>query len=503
MSLDDISAAQQKSIVSEITPNVEHPKQDIKNFPSEDLPPDNPDFATFGTSVDKWTGLMKKAIMAEFTDAHNAMVQRQDKAIEAVGRRYVESVASLTAQLREAHDLASLYARKFEARNMALEHAAAVISKKNSLKLGAIMFSRWRTKLIEERRCKLASKFAEQRSRSLLLRHIVLSWQRTTGATWKRATEKRIRKEAEKAITQLSTEYETRLAEMTSLLALTDNRLRESETERTRAQEEMKKALMRGVCALNMEAMSVFRGSSQPTVQNSTTDYKGSQPNDVLASNAGASFIINGGRDTLGTLEQQFKTGGGGTLGTSRPESSLKGPALSDQNSEPLPNSNRQPPSLLPPSKAVPTAAASNANWTSKKGPLKSTAQPSSKEILSRMHSRKPSAASSTAPTVIRHTKFTAATTYEVLRSKMESDNANFKKHIERMKEGIEQTLTNAPSVSFHFGKALDLQKTEPYEGVAKPYERILFPDRSVNEVKEHWNRQVRWLASFTTRNGL
>ncbi|KAI8848038.1 hypothetical protein BC829DRAFT_490307 [Chytridium lagenaria] len=214
--------------------------------------------------MDKWTVLMRKAIMAEFTDAQASMARKQDKAIEMVGRRYVETVASLTSQLRDAQELASLYRNKFEARNVAMDHAAAVIARQQSRSTCAVLFSRWRSKLEEERRYRLAVKFADMKAKSFLLRRIVLGWQKTAGATWRRATEKRIRMEAEKAISQLSVEYESRMTEMSSLLSATQSKLHDSEIDRSRAQEDMKRALMRGVCALNMEAMSVFRGQNNP-----------------------------------------------------------------------------------------------------------------------------------------------------------------------------------------------------------------------------------------------
>ncbi|KAJ3210792.1 Centrosomal protein poc5 [Dinochytrium kinnereticum] len=225
----------------------------------EDAAIPDPDASRFEASLDKWTVLMRKAIMTEFNDSQASLARRQDKAIEAVGRRYVETVASLNSQLRDAQDLAALYRMKFEARNGALENAATVIGTKHSQTLSAVFFSRWRTRLIDHQRFQLAKRFADQRAKSNLLRHIVLGWQRAAGATWRRTVEKRVRIEAEKAISQLSAEYESRIAELSKTLAQTQTLLHESETHRSRSQEEMKRALMRGVCALNMEAMSVFR----------------------------------------------------------------------------------------------------------------------------------------------------------------------------------------------------------------------------------------------------
>ncbi|KAJ3197521.1 Centrosomal protein poc5 [Irineochytrium annulatum] len=135
----------------------------------------------------------------------------------------------------------------------------------------AALIARWRVRLAEQRSLHLAERFAAQKAKSSLMRKIVLGWQKATGATWRRATEKRIRLGAEKALAQLSSDYEKRLRDISSTLAKTESRLAASENENLRAHDEMKKALMRGVCALNMEAMSVFRESSPVMFDNLLT----------------------------------------------------------------------------------------------------------------------------------------------------------------------------------------------------------------------------------------
>ncbi|KAJ3156914.1 hypothetical protein HDU86_003449 [Geranomyces michiganensis] len=65
--------------------------------------------------------------------------------------------------------------------------------------------------------------------------------------------------EAEKAMEQLAADYDKRIEQLDDKLADAHSRLHESERARAAQAEELKKAFMRGVCALNMEAMSMFR----------------------------------------------------------------------------------------------------------------------------------------------------------------------------------------------------------------------------------------------------
>ncbi|KAJ3318228.1 Centrosomal protein poc5 [Blyttiomyces sp. JEL0837] len=213
----------------------------------------------FGQSFDKWVTLMKRAVLADFMDVKTEMTRRQERAIEETGRRYVDTVASLTTQLRDSQDLLSLYGRRMECKNELLERMASLVARRDHTARCAIFMSRWRTKLAEHRQLKLAQRIANAKARQSMLRKALLGWQRTAGATWRRAMEKRVRVEAERAMEQLANEYQRQLLDIQNRLTVTEEKLATSEAERNRAQENMKKALMRGVCALNMEAMSVFR----------------------------------------------------------------------------------------------------------------------------------------------------------------------------------------------------------------------------------------------------
>ena len=61
---------------------------------------------------------------------------------------------------------------------------------------------------------------------------------------------------------EMSDKYESQISKITEQLNQTILKLKDAESHRDMKEAEMKRALMRGVCALNMEAMSVFRDKS-------------------------------------------------------------------------------------------------------------------------------------------------------------------------------------------------------------------------------------------------
>ncbi|KAJ3074020.1 Centrosomal protein poc5 [Podochytrium sp. JEL0797] len=182
-------------------------------------------------------------------------------ALEESGRVYVETVQSLTARVRDLENVVSVCREKMEARNLAVEGCGTEMVKMHNKTLTLQLFHTWRTKFKDAQRLHLAERMAASKGRTNALRRALFGWQRVCGVTWRKAVEKSIRVEAERAMHSLSLEYESKLRHLTTQLVSTQTRLTHSEQDRTRAQGEMKKALMRGVCALNMEAMSVFRGN--------------------------------------------------------------------------------------------------------------------------------------------------------------------------------------------------------------------------------------------------
>ncbi|KAJ3014424.1 UNVERIFIED_CONTAM: Centrosomal protein poc5 [Siphonaria sp. JEL0065] len=233
-----------------------------------DLPPLDPDASRFNASLQKWSSLFSRAVLADFLDSRTAMCERHVREVEDSGRVYVEAVEGLNRRVIDLEQVLNVFKGKVEMRNMALEGSVcSVIGQLNNRNTCTKFFSQWKSEFQERKRMHLAERVADQKAKAGAMRRALFGWQRVCGVTWRRAVEKSIRIEAEKAMEQLSIEYEQKIKELEMQVNKTKTRLNQSEMDRARAQGDMKKALMRGVCALNMEAMSVFRPANANNTQ--------------------------------------------------------------------------------------------------------------------------------------------------------------------------------------------------------------------------------------------
>ncbi len=89
-----------------------------------------------------------------------------------------------------------------------------------------------------------------------------MAWKGSLEGSWKRRTHRRFASEAEQKCVKLSQDYEIKLAELRDRLRSAEEKCALVEESQTRTYENMKSALMRGVCALNMETMSVLKPES-------------------------------------------------------------------------------------------------------------------------------------------------------------------------------------------------------------------------------------------------
>lgn len=113
---------------------------------------------------------------------------------------------------------------------------------------------------------KLADKFYHQRTK---LKSFVV-WHTFLINKHKQKFEKACKKKAEEVCFDLATTYEKKIRKLEEELALNRSQIEKYKHEMTKHEEQMKKALMRGVCALNLEAMSIFNQCDE-TEQTSMT----------------------------------------------------------------------------------------------------------------------------------------------------------------------------------------------------------------------------------------
>ncbi|XP_062828409.1 centrosomal protein POC5 isoform X3 [Anolis carolinensis] len=93
-----------------------------------------------------------------------------------------------------------------------------------------------------------------------LLKKAWMIWRSQIHTKWKETMERACQSSAESVRVELSNDYETKLQESNTALEQARAEIIDLQNKRQDYEDAMKKAFMRGVCALNLEAMTVFQG---------------------------------------------------------------------------------------------------------------------------------------------------------------------------------------------------------------------------------------------------
>lgn len=125
----------------------------------------------------------------------------------------------------------------------------------------------WKITRLETEKEAFTSKLAEKFYSNRLKLKTFLSWQYFLINKYKSKVEKACKKKAEEVCYDLATKYECKIKKLEEELNVSRLEIEKYKVEMSRHEEHIKKALMRGVCALNLEAMSIF---NEQSVKNQT-----------------------------------------------------------------------------------------------------------------------------------------------------------------------------------------------------------------------------------------
>ncbi|KAM4638691.1 centrosomal protein POC5 isoform 3-T3 [Amazona ochrocephala] len=110
-----------------------------------------------------------------------------------------------------------------------------------------------------------ANRIADRQFRTALMKKVWTAWRSHSEEKWKEKVAKACQLRAEDVCVQLTNDYEAKIAELTATLEQTKAEVLRLHSEREEYEATMKKAFMRGVCALNLEAMTMFQGKDSRT----------------------------------------------------------------------------------------------------------------------------------------------------------------------------------------------------------------------------------------------
>ncbi|KAH6569717.1 hypothetical protein BASA60_007434 [Batrachochytrium salamandrivorans] len=213
---------------------------------------------TFSTGLDKATQMYRQAIMEDYTNSRLRWNAQHHAALDIQSNIHGNLIKTLKTQLECITDSRDQHKKKLDDYVQVVSAVTVYLTSKRDVLSSAKFFCKWRTRVAETRRLKLALHTAVCHFKRTLLRKSITGWHCVAGVTWKKATEKIIRLKAEKQLKLMSMEYESRIAELSMKLSRAHIQLSSLQKEQRTQQEDMKRSFFRGVCALNMETMGIF-----------------------------------------------------------------------------------------------------------------------------------------------------------------------------------------------------------------------------------------------------
>ncbi|XP_076995522.1 centrosomal protein POC5 isoform X4 [Tamandua tetradactyla] len=216
--------------------------------------------------LDLWSSGLKTNVISElskwrlnFIDWHR-MEMRKEKEKHAVHVKQLCNQISNLKELQKAYEVS--IGRKDEVIS-SLSHALG--KQKERIELMRTFFY-WRIGHVKSRQDVLEGKLADQYFQRTLLKKVWKAWRSTVQKQWKDLVERACQARAEEVCVQISNDYETRVAVLSGALENAKAEIQRMQHEKEHFEDSMKKAFMRGVCALNLEAMSIFQNKSDKVV---------------------------------------------------------------------------------------------------------------------------------------------------------------------------------------------------------------------------------------------
>ncbi|KAI8493683.1 Centrosomal protein poc5 [Branchiostoma belcheri] len=243
------------------------------------------DVARIEAHLDNWALDLKRGILAEFTQAKIALIERHRLEMRAEQERHAREVSQLQNEIESLKELLHTYEQSIQRKDQVISNLTQALQRQKEKFDMLRAMVQWKLRHADERREAFASKLAckkyEQKistclfvfafASNLARKHYELkissrvwaAWHGIIEAKWRQRVERACQAKAQEVCMQLTNDYEARISSLNEALEAARNEVSRLHGDRDQYEETMKKAFMRGVCALNMEAMSMFHQGEQ------------------------------------------------------------------------------------------------------------------------------------------------------------------------------------------------------------------------------------------------
>ncbi|NXK75349.1 POC5 protein, partial [Amazona guildingii] len=185
---------------------------------------------------------------------HHKLQMRQEK------EKHASHVRQLSNEMANLKELLRTYEISIGRKDEVITNLTKALERQKEKTELMRSFTLWRIQHIKAKQEEYANRIADRQFRTALMKKVWTAWRSHSEEKWKEKVAKACQLRAEDVCVQLTNDYEAKIAELTATLEQTKAEVLRLHSEREEYEATMKKAFMRGVCALNLEAMTMFQG---------------------------------------------------------------------------------------------------------------------------------------------------------------------------------------------------------------------------------------------------
>lgn len=226
------------------------------------------DIVRLESQLDEWNLALRQNILAELTQIKLKLLQQQKCRVLEEREKNNERLARLTMQNDELKELVANCERNIAQKNSIIANLTSSLNKQKTKEGLVKSFHMWKLRHSDEKREEFCGRIALDYYTRRLVSRAFRCWQSVQEDKWKERVERACQNKAQEVCEQLTRDYEDKVATLQRQLGAAHAEIAALRSDRDQFEERMKKGFMRGVCALNLEAMTMFKEGEEGAKEN-------------------------------------------------------------------------------------------------------------------------------------------------------------------------------------------------------------------------------------------
>ncbi|KAL4216760.1 Centrosomal protein poc5 [Mactra antiquata] len=223
----------------------------------------DPDVSKMENMMNQWCLELKRNVLAEFGQSKIRIVEQGRLQLLKEQEKHASEKMKLLEEMNSLKELLATYEKSIERKDQVISNLTHAMKKQKDRTEMMRTFCEWKLKHNDLKRETFCAVIARKHHEKCMQRKVWDAWHSVIKTKWRVRLEKACQAKAQEVCVHLTQDYEARLAEATEKLQEAETEVARMHKERERYEEMMKKAFMRGVCALNLEAMTIFHNNEE------------------------------------------------------------------------------------------------------------------------------------------------------------------------------------------------------------------------------------------------